>query len=622
IKNLQIIKIQADKANIEFCYFDKLITLSKIYLTQKSGFLELEKGNIYLDSEKDSFLNINLNNFRFPNTFLSGKVELLSKNNFYENKYDGNIKVADLILNKRFKLKNIYSQFSYNKNILHLSNYDKEASILGKINFSLPRKIIINELCYVKDGLLFLKCNGNIFPKKEELNINIQAFDPILKIIPEYTKIINSSNGKLSANMSIKGTFDQYRINGNLNLEEGEMVTSWKHFNKYTNIQAEIIFKDYQIKLKKLRFNLNEGIISSHGNFIIPEKKINIHLSTEKYIKAYIPLKIDTNLLANLRICGNYDTPTCKGTVELFDTNFTYDTTHDTNFTYTKKLRKKKKHILNNIFFNLKLLAKNKVKYYNNYAKCSIVDNSWIKLSGYPGKFKVIGTVTSHKGYIEYLGTRFLINQAKLEFKKGEKTPYLFGEAQANVGNTLIIMSYYGKLFASEPTLTTPNIYPSKTKDEIVRMLRLGRDYKDIKSNEIDTLLRIGLARIIGVNLSSNIIRPLESNLAKLLKVDVDIRIPYLNKILLKKDEDDSQELKKDISDETVFNFGKYITDDLYFNYRGALSGQKKENILSQEFELEYQYKPGEIFRYKYLPKINGTEEKEHEISIKKDIKF
>lgn len=609
-KNMEVGKIQADKAKVELDYFDKIVTPQKIYLTQKSGFLELKKGSIYLDSKENSFLNVNLENFKFPGTFLSGEIKLFGKGNFYENKYTGDIKAINVVFNKKLKVKTICSQFVYKQNVLYLLNYGKQPGILGKVSFFLPDKVVIDRLCYIKDKIPFIEAKGNIAIKEEKLDINLQAFDSILKIIPEHTKVINLVNGKLTANMNIKGTFDHYHINGNLDLQDGEIVTSWKNFNRYTKIQAKVIISDYRIKLEELKFNLNEGTVNSYGEIIIPEKKININLNTEKFMKFYIPLKIDTKLTANLNLNGNYDAPTCKGTIEFFDTNFTY----------TGRLGKKE-HIFNNINFDLKLLAKSNVRYYNDYVKCTI-DNSWIKLLGYPGKFKIVGLFESRKGYIEYLGTRFLINKAELEFREGERRPYLFGEAQTKIGNVLVLLNYYGKLFVGEPMLSTPNIYPPKTKEEIVGMLRMGRDYKNIKSTEIDVLLRMGLARIIGTGLNSNIIRPLESNLTKLLKVDVDIRIPYLSKIFLKEDDKDSSELKKDISEETIFSFGKYLTDDLYFNYRGALAGKKKESMLSQEFELEYYHKPGEILKYKYLPGINGKEEEEHEISVKKEIRF
>lgn len=612
VKDMEAMKIQADKAKIEFLCFDKIITLQKIYLSQRSGFLELEKGNIYLDSEENSFLNVNLGNFRFLNIFLSGKIEIFSKSNFYENEYEGDIKAINVVLNKKLKVKTICSQFVYKQDILYLSDYAQQPSLLGRISFFLPDRIVIDKISYVKDKILFMEAKGNIAIKEEKLDLNLQAFDSILKIIPEYTEIVNLAKGKLTANMNIKGTFDHYRINGNLELKDGEIMTSWKDFNKYTNIQAKVIISDYQIKLEELKFNLNEGLVNSYGEIIIPEKKININLNTERFIKVYLPLEIDTKLTANLNLSGSYDAPTCQGTIEFFDTNFTY----------TQKLRKKEKNIFNNINFDLKLLAKSNVRYYNDYARCAIIDNSWIKFLGYPEKFKVVGLLKSHKGYIEYLGTRFLINKAELEFREGESRPYLFGEAQAEIGNVLVLLSYHGMLFASEPMLSTPSVYPPRTKEEIVGMLRLGRDYKSIKSTEIDVLLRMGLARIIGMELSSNIIRPLESNLTKLLKVDVDIRIPYLSKIFLKEEEKDSSRLKKDIPEETVFSFGKYLSDDLYFNYRGALSGKKKESMLSQEFELEYYHKPGEILKYKYLPGINDKKEEEHEVSIKKEIRF
>ena len=612
VNELAFLKVKAKEAEVKFCYFNREIKIEQLFLDQKSGFLNLNESVISLYPEGRFQIKVNLTNFKFLGLSLAGKVELFTKSkpDQGDDKYEGLVKATNLVFNKRVKVKEIYSQFLYQDDTLYLSPYQEERSILGEMIFSFPDRITINKLDYVKGNQLFLRAQGVVFPKEERLNIDLEAFEPLLKMVPEYLKNINSVSGKLEAKITIEGLFNNYRLLGRLVLTQGEVTTSLKYFEKLTKVEAKVDLDDYYLKIRDLSFSLNKGIVNSYGEIVIPEKKINLCLTTTKPLELSIPLEIEAKLLANLHLEGDYETLVCKGIVEFLDTNFTY----------RKKLSRKKEYFFNQVKFDLKLLAKNNVRYYNNYVKCKVIDSSWIRFLGFPGRFEVTGDLKSSSGYIEYLGTRFSINKAELEFREGENSPYLSGEAQTKIDDILILLSYQGKLFESEPLLCAPGIYPPKTKDEIVGMLRLGRDYKKVGKEKIDALLFLGLIRLTGIGLNDSLIKPLESNLSKLLKVDVDISLPYVERYLLKEEEKD---LKKsaDKSPETMFNLGKYITDDLYLNYRGAMGRKKEESKFLQEFGLEYHLRPEESIKYEYLPKSNGEKE-EHEISIKKEISF
>jgi hypothetical protein len=284
----------------------------------------------------------------------------------------------------------------------------------------------------------------------------------------------------------------------------------------------------------------------------------------------------------------------CKGTIELYNARFTYP---------PSKRHFTDEELLSLLYFDLKIVARSNVRYYNEYIDVEVKDGSWIILKGRADDLSVGGLALARpgKGKIVFLGTEFLVEEIEVKFTEDGKPPLIFGRAVATIRGKEVYLTHNGRLFEVEPSLSTIE-GPLKERD-VVGLLRFGHDYSKLSHEELRGLIRSGILRLVGTKISSTLIYPLERRLGDLLGMDVKIGSLFLEDAF-----SDPSNLKEDNLELTL---GRYITEDLYFSYyTKPLRG-------GNAFRLEVQLPKEESIRYEY-----DMEKEEYKVILNKRIRF
>lgn len=169
-------------------------------------------------------------------------------------------------------------------------------------------------------------------------------------------------------------------------------------------------------------------------------------------------------------------------------------------------------------------------------------------------------------------------------------------------------------MFEVEPVLSIIGEYPPREEEEIVRLLRLGRDYRELTQQELRSLIRSGMVRLVGARLSSNLIYPLERRLSEILDLDVRIDTSFIQRAFY--------ETEDPLTDPDIITLGRYIVEDLYFNYKARILREywnKGDLRLGHGIGLELQFPEEESIHYEYKMD-EGIEE--HRFMLKKEVQF
>ncbi|MDI6704450.1 MAG: translocation/assembly module TamB domain-containing protein [bacterium] len=568
--------VSAEKGYLKFSFEDDKFETSKFYIIQKEGYFIINRCEVDF-KHKTTKMDGNFKDFQITKISLSCNFRL-SNNQFI---------VKDIVFLKKYRFKELRTYLNYSGKELKFT-LDGKSGLIGTIRFQ--DNVVIDGLELWKEGVKVGEVSGNVNIKDKNCDLDVKLLDlklsyssseeEILCFLDSYLHIFGPLN---SPNLD-----GEIFVNGNLRLPF--LADEIRDFSTH------ILVKDGFFKISSFRADIGKGNlrIDSPSDFTL--ERLNLTISTD-YIKVNLKDFLEGLVKFKISVSGTYERPCFTGEILFRNTSFTYP--------YPEKGRYK---FLHDCEFDVKLIAWKNIKYYNDYVKAYIKEKDSIILRGKGGDVTVLGKVSSKRGRFEYLGTEFKIIKASLRFQANER-PYIDAQGKAKIGDTEILLTYSGSL-SSKPVLSCLN-NPEKTEEELVRLLRYGRDYGSLNEATLDELLRVGIARLVGRGLDSRLLNPIERRLGRFLKLDVDLKFPIVEGVIK-----ESVGEEKKTEELTELDLGKYITDDLYLIYKGTL----KERIgLRHELGFQYYLPNGETIKYRYKP---DEKHKGHEITIEKEIQF
>jgi hypothetical protein len=166
---------------------------------------------------------------------------------------------------------------------------------------------------------------------------------------------------------------------------------------------------------------------------------------------------------------------------------------------------------------------------------------------------------------------------------------------------------------------------PVLTQAQILSILTLGEDFSSWSQSELDQKVQSAGARILGRWAGNFIGRQLERELKKITPIDViDVRLGGVEKLadtLVSGggNSPNAQNQRLDqtgrsLLQDTEIGIGKYLTDKLFFNYRGTLKDKLAEqgnNNLSWESSLGLEYNIDNSKKIKVYKSFDDTSNQE-----------
>jgi len=297
-------------------------------------------------------------------------------------------------------------------------------------------------------------------------------------------------------------------------------------------------------------------------------------------------------LKLNATLTGTYHDPVFGGTLELEDGQFTYPPRALSDFSRNLKGG-------NMRYQALKVVTGKNFWFYNDMVKAQIVPGNSVVFNGGQSDFSAEGRVTFSKGTLTYLDADFTLDpseESAVVFRGREK-PRLQALAQTVIRDVelkdegrqreaTIYMRARGELgqikvdLYSEPTLT---------QAQIMSLLTLGEDYSSWSQPELEQKFQSAGARILGKYAGNLLGREIERGLKKIAPVDVvGIRLGGVEKLAgsivsgagntLDAAAGGGEPTGTSLLQNTQIDLGKYLTDDLYLNYRATLKDRGLEN--------------------------------------------
>ncbi|MDI6791785.1 MAG: translocation/assembly module TamB domain-containing protein [bacterium] len=530
--------------------------------------------------------------------------------------WTGKLEAENLTINREYNFEKMTSEVNYHPGKgCNFSLVEGENGVLGRIDLS-TGKIRIQSLGLSRSGKKLIESEGWVDPANRQLDLILNMEELDVGVVVGYIKLISKAEGKCIGWLRITGAFDDPELSGEIQVKGASLQTA-VFKERLKQLEAALRIHNNALVIDSLKAMVGKSqLIVEGAKGSTPERlDFTIHNKNQP-LPVLVPGFLEGEVDINLKITGNLYEPVCaRGSwIKLKKTKFTYP------------VKSAAPVVLEKIRWDgLKIIADKEVSYYNDYVDVEIEKGGYLEFRGRMDlHLDVVGQASARRGRFEYLGTEFRLKEAKMKFEEGVEFPYLTGTAKTEVGGERIIMVYDGKLFDSEPMFTAPGSFPPKSQQEIVQLLRMGGELGEA---DMESLLQIGIARLVGQSLDAGVINPLERQLSTALDIDIDIKLPVgeiLKRALGRNDSLVDEDKSGKDENKVEFNLGKYVSRDLYFNYRAIVESQQKEQKrlgLTQEFELDYYLKEGESIQYQYRPD-EDPEKEEHRIMLKKEFRF
>jgi hypothetical protein len=285
-------------------------------------------------------------------------------------------------------------------------------------------------------------------------------------------------------------------------------------------------------------------------------------------------------------IGGTLDSPLIGGTLDVGDGSFIYPAKPLTDFTRQMKGG-------NVGYDHFRLATKKNLRFNNDALWAQLAPDQSVVFNG--GKYDLTseGRIAISKGSFTYLDTDFTLDpneETAVKFQ-GRETPRLSGLAESvirgveikNEGrprDATIYLKLHGAIGELKIDLDSE---PKMTQAQIMSLLTLGEDYSNWSQEEIDQRVQSAGARVLG-RLAGNLIgRELEKSIKKITPLDViDIRLGGVGKladnIMSGGGNTGSASAGSSLLQDTQIDVGKYLTDNLFLDYRGTVKDRGEAN--------------------------------------------
>jgi hypothetical protein len=342
---------------------------------------------------------------------------------------------------------------------------------------------------------------------------------------------------------------------------------------------------------------------------------------------------VSADVKLNVSLGGTLEEPIIGGSMELAKGQFTYPPRALSE--YAREIDGAATR-----YDKLTLISHQNFWFYNDVVRAQIAPDNLVVLNGGKHDFSGEGQVEITKGSFSYLDTDFKLdpNEKTQVILQGREKPRLRGLAKTVLRDVqirdegcrrdaTIYLRVHGEIGALTAEFKSD---PEMTKAQIVSLLTLGEDFSSWSGEEVDQKIRSGgaglkdIPPVLGRWAGKLLGRQIEKEIKKITPLDViDIRLGGVERLTDSIMEGDTNtgpamaEEREEISGtsllmNTQIDVGKYLTDDLFLNYRGILKEPEGEpGTLSWQslVGLEYHLDPSRKIKiYKNFDVDSGQE--------------
>ncbi len=380
-----------------------------------------------------------------------------------------------------------------------------------------PEPIIVTiekGICYIQKSIISIQKNNVLFEghipfteKDGEIDMVVKAEHIHLGTIYAMFSKEQPPGGYLDINLTIKGNMNAPRIEGSLNLEQ---IAYSLPGVRIDSVYALVRFQKTYFDIEYLNGKINKGRFEVNGFAELDETgidtiAINLLLKNIDYANSELGSVIISGFT---QLNAKKDTYNINGEIILdraiYDKPFNLQSIVQLLTTANRPAPEQSK-LLKQIYCNIGISSPNGIRIANNIASVNV--DADLQVKGFLSRINVYGTVkTSSPGTIMYLGKRFDINSALIQFDNPYQiNPVLDLEASNSVisgdGEYDITMHLTGTIEKWHLRLAS---VPPIPEQDIVSLLLIGRrrtgtnvltEIKDINLKGMAKEYAIGLAR-------------------------------------------------------------------------------------------------------------------------------
>lgn len=445
----------------------------------------------------------------------------------------------------------------------------------------------------------------------EEMDIQVTMPEgelSFLAFIPQ----IESASGSASLDLNVKGTMTYPTLNGIATIKNGTIYSRY-YTPVIKQLNADLVFEDNKIIAKRVYGEIGRGrlvITPLHDRNWLTEfrrlipHRLNLRIQSEKE-----RIKLDTtndfefiSAMADvdMTISGTLESPVIGGRLALSDGAFTYPAIPRTDYAMQVKP-------VDVVYDEFRLKSVKNLWYYKDVVgaeeiiRAQLAQDQEAVFNGGKYTLRGDGEISIARGSLVYMNNDFSLdpNEETVFRFRGRDKPRVNGLARTTIRNVhlkdegrsrdaIIYLRVQGTVGEFKIKLESE---PELTQAQIVSLLTVGEDYSNWSQSEIDEKIQGAGARLLGRFASNLIGREIEKSIKRItpLELDViDIRLGGVEKLADTFVSGSSNSLSADTSpsssvtgtsllQDTQIDVGKYLTDDLFLNYRGVLK-EKEES--------------------------------------------
>lgn len=446
----------------------------------------------------------------------------------------------------------------------------------------------------------------------------------------------SAAKGRSSLDLFIRGTVEYPSLSGSATVMDGSLSPRLytplvEHLNGSVRFDSNKVFVD------RLEGRIGEGILEVKPGPAAPwlavfrrlePDELNVAL-VSKNGRIWFDSTVDYEFVSawaklQATIGGTLESPVFGGAIELADGQFTYPPKNLSAFTRSLKGT--------NVQYNgLKLIARKNLWFYNDVVRAQIRPDNSVTLNGGRNDFSGTGRIALSRGTINFSDTDFNLDPNEEAFVtfQGHEAPRLSALANTTIrdvqikdeGRTrdaVIYLRVGGPLGELKIDLSSE---PVMTQAQIISLLTLGEDYSNWSKDALNQEVQMFGARILGKVAGNMLGREIERRVKKIAPVDViGIRFGGVEQLAgnivsgsnTGAANASSASTGTSLLQNTQIDVGKYITDDLYVNYRGTIKDRGIDNGgLSLQSRLGVEYNLGSSRKFKVYKNFDADSNQE-----------
>jgi len=441
--------------------------------------------------------------------------------------------------------------------------------------------------------------NGEMIPSNEQLEADLLISDFDISLLKESFKQIKELNGLLGVDLHLRNNLSDPELNGNIKLERGNISIPQYGIN-YPEIRLKAAFQQRNLELEELYLAGSEGYLKFSGEAEVESplsegiKTIDMRLLADNFSltdKRELQVKLNSDIKLTgspekLVYSGYLNIPKAiidldalpggsKSKVDINSPLLVQASYKDIDQTVTsvKKKKKTQPDLIKNLTGEMKITIPRNTWIRNKDMNVEISgDLRVIKKSKY---FEIYGTVSTLRGKYDLYGKKFDLKGGTVTFNGG---------SELNAMLDLKISHVFRDIYRNKRTLKL-----QITGDVNTPVINFYLDDEGISESDAISYLLFGKS-------NSEISQGEKSEVAR--QTESDLALSMLSKTIGNKlAEEIGKKLNLDVVEfsggenwkQAAIVVGKYITNDLFINYKKEFSLDQSSEIVPDEVSLEYE---------------------------------